>query len=127
VFSLFSFDTHLHCFSSFCRPPLQICQVQLPICQHCYYQIQCTVCIVHLFSEPNVMVEWLTLLLCIWEFAGSNLGLETGYPNRGFFVVFLWVNARLMHKFGHNHSFPNPLKFIIHLPPFHMMLYSLSY
>jgi hypothetical protein len=30
---------------------------------------------------PNVVVEWLTLLLCIWEALGSNLSLEIGYPD----------------------------------------------
>jgi hypothetical protein len=38
--------------------------------------------------RPNVMVEWLALLLRIREVPGSNLGPETGYPDR-FFVVFL--------------------------------------
>jgi hypothetical protein len=33
---------------------------------------------------PNVVVEWLTLLLRIWEVLGSNLGPETGYPDLGF-------------------------------------------
>jgi hypothetical protein len=30
---------------------------------------------------PNVMVEWLTLLLRIWEVLGSNLSLKAGYPD----------------------------------------------
>jgi hypothetical protein len=30
---------------------------------------------------PNVVVEWLPILLRIWEVPGSNLGLETGYPD----------------------------------------------
>jgi hypothetical protein len=30
------------------------------------------------------MVEWLTLLIRIREVRGSNLSLETGYPNSGF-------------------------------------------
>jgi hypothetical protein len=29
----------------------------------------------------NVVVEWLTLLLRIQQVPGSNLGLETGYPD----------------------------------------------
>jgi hypothetical protein len=37
--------------------------------------------------KPNVVVEWLPLLLYIREFPGSNLGPETGYSE--FFVVFL--------------------------------------
>jgi hypothetical protein len=36
---------------------------------------------------PSVAVEWLALLLCIWEVPGSNLGPETGYPQA--FLVFL--------------------------------------
>jgi hypothetical protein len=30
---------------------------------------------------PNVVVEWLTLLLRIGEVQGSNIGLKTGYPD----------------------------------------------
>jgi hypothetical protein len=30
---------------------------------------------------PNVVVEWLTLLLRIREVPGTNLGSETGYPD----------------------------------------------
>jgi hypothetical protein len=29
----------------------------------------------------NVVAEWLTLLLHIWEVPGSNICLETGYPD----------------------------------------------
>jgi hypothetical protein len=36
-------------------------------------------------SVANVLVEWLTLLFHIREVPGSNLGLETGNPDR-FFV-----------------------------------------
>jgi hypothetical protein len=32
----------------------------------------------------NIVVEWLTLLLCIQEVLGSNLGPETSYPDCGF-------------------------------------------
>jgi hypothetical protein len=31
-------------------------------------------------ERPNVVVEWLTLLLRIREVQGSNLGPETVYP-----------------------------------------------
>jgi hypothetical protein len=34
------------------------------------------------------VVEWLTLLLRIWEVPGSNLGQETGYPEQEFALVF---------------------------------------
>jgi hypothetical protein len=32
-------------------------------------------------ERPNIVVEWLTFLFRIWEVPGSNLGLESGYPN----------------------------------------------
>jgi heme-binding NEAT domain protein len=28
----------------------------------------------------NVVIEWLTLLFCIWEVPGSNISVETSYP-----------------------------------------------
>jgi hypothetical protein len=46
---------------------------------------------------PNIMVEWLTLLLCIQEVPGSILGPEVSYPacdfNRS---QSLQVNARIV-------------------------------
>jgi hypothetical protein len=42
-----------------------------------------------LFYPPNVRAEWLALLLCIWEIPGSNLGPETGYPDRFFVSISL--------------------------------------
>jgi hypothetical protein len=33
------------------------------------------------YVKPNVMVEWLTLLLRIREVPGSNLSPEAGYPD----------------------------------------------
>jgi hypothetical protein len=38
--------------------------------------------------QPNVVVEWLTAQLRIWEVWGSNLGLKTGYPNREFLLFY---------------------------------------
>jgi hypothetical protein len=35
----------------------------------------------HTFVGPNVVVEWLTLLLRIREAPGSNLGPEIGYSD----------------------------------------------
>jgi hypothetical protein len=32
-------------------------------------------------STPNIMVEWLALLLYIQKILDSNLGLKTGYPD----------------------------------------------
>jgi hypothetical protein len=40
------------------------------------------VCMYHKYL-PNVAVQWLTLLHRIREISGSNLGLETGYPDWG--------------------------------------------
>jgi hypothetical protein len=31
-------------------------------------------------TQPNVMAVLVTFLVRIWEFPGSNLGPETGYP-----------------------------------------------
>jgi hypothetical protein len=31
-------------------------------------------------KTPNIVVEWLTLLLRIWEVPDSNFGPKTGYP-----------------------------------------------
>jgi hypothetical protein len=39
----------------------------------------------HTKYEPNVEVEWLTLLLRIHEVPRSNLDLETGYPQLWYF------------------------------------------
>jgi hypothetical protein len=36
-------------------------------------------CLSWAFLGPNVVVEWLTLLLRIQEVSGSDLNLETGY------------------------------------------------
>jgi hypothetical protein len=33
---------------------------------------------------PNVVVEWLTILLCVRKVPGSNFGLETGYTDLRF-------------------------------------------
>jgi hypothetical protein len=41
----------------------------------------------HTRMKPNSLVGVHTLLVYIWEGLGSNLGLETSYPER-FFVVF---------------------------------------
>jgi hypothetical protein len=43
-------------------------------------------------SEQNVAVLWLALLLHIRAVPGSNLGPETGYPDR-FFAVFPSLQA----------------------------------
>jgi hypothetical protein len=70
---------------------------------------------------PNVVMEWLTPLICIRDIPGSNHGPETGYPDR-VFVVFLEPSRQMRHstlKLGHDHFVPNLSQFIIHLSPFH--------
>jgi hypothetical protein len=82
------------------------------------------------YGDPNIVVEWLTLLLHIREVPGSNLDLETGHSDWS----FLWFSSIPQGKFrdsisklGHNCFLPHPFQFIIHLPSFHLMLYSLSF
>jgi hypothetical protein len=53
----------------------------------------------HKILVPNVMVEWLTLLLCIWEVPGSNLGpQQPAILFEGFhcFPQSLQANARIL-------------------------------
>jgi hypothetical protein len=47
---------------------------------------------------PNVVVKWLTLLLRIRDFSGSNLGPETGFPDWDFrgFPQSLQANAGIV-------------------------------
>jgi hypothetical protein len=77
---------------------------------------------------PYVVVEWLTLLLCIRDVPGSNLESETGYPDQGSFVVFLSSSKRIPDspvKLGHDRFLPNPFQFIVHLSPYYSTLYRL--
>jgi hypothetical protein len=83
--------------------------------------------------QLNVMNEWLNILASYvgeWGVQGSNLSLETIWPHWG----FSWFS--LVHlgncwdstlKVSHIHFLPNPFQFIIHLSPFHWILYSLIY
>jgi hypothetical protein len=75
------------------------------------------------------VVELLTLLLRILEFPGSNLGLDTGYPDWGvsWFSPVPPGNCRdNTLKLVHNRFLRNLLQFIIHLSPFHPTLYRLK-
>jgi hypothetical protein len=47
---------------------------------------------------PNVMLKWLTLLLCIWEISGSILSLDTIFLTEVFrgFPQFLQANAGIV-------------------------------
>jgi hypothetical protein len=40
------------------------------------------------YIAPNIVVNWLTLVLNIREFLGSNLSSETGNPDRFFMLFF---------------------------------------
>jgi hypothetical protein len=75
---------------------------------------------------PNVIVEWLMLLLRIWEVQDSNISQETGYPVWGFH----WFFSVPPGKFRDSTLIrpqPLPSQFIAHLSPFHSTLSSLSY
>jgi hypothetical protein len=75
-------------------------------------------------------VEWLTVLLCILNVPGSNLGPETGYPD----WFFLWLSpvptgkcSDSRAKLRHENFLPYTFQFIIYLLPFHSMLHSLKF
>jgi hypothetical protein len=51
------------------------------------------------FFLLNVVVKWLTLMVCIWEDLGSNLGMETGYSEG------LRLNSILNQQQGESKSF----------------------
>jgi hypothetical protein len=65
-----------------------------PLCQN-YMAISSA-----LIIRPNVVVEWLTLLLRILEVPGSYLGPETGYPDCVFrgFLQSLQANAGIVYQ-----------------------------
>jgi hypothetical protein len=66
----------------------------------------------------------------LYDKRGSILGPETGYPDLGFSWVFFSPSRRVPReylKLGHDRFFPNPLKLMFHLPPFHLALHILSY
>jgi hypothetical protein len=79
-------------------------------------------------DSSNVMVEWLTPLLHVWEVLGSNLGPETDYPDWGF-LLFSSVPPDECQvgtlKSGRDHFLLNPFQFVCSAP-FHLMLYSLE-
>jgi hypothetical protein len=79
---------------------------------------------------PKVVVEWLKLLLHNREVPGSNLGPETGYPDRGF-SWFSSVNTCECWdsglKLGHDRFLPNTFQFILQLSPSHSTLYTEHY
>jgi hypothetical protein len=68
----------------------------------------------------NAFVESLTLLLRIFEVAGSNLGPETGYSD--------WSFCSFLSPPGECHYslLPNRFQFIIHLLPFYLTIYNLT-
>jgi hypothetical protein len=76
----------------------------------------------HHRNTPNVVVEWLTLLLSILEVTGSILSSDIGYPEWGF-SWFLTVPPGECRdstlKFVHDCFLPNNFQFIIHLSSYH--------
>jgi hypothetical protein len=83
-----------------------------------------------LFLKPNVVAEWLTLLLRIREVSDLNLGPETGYLDWG----FSWFSSVRPHKcrystskLGHCRFHPHPFQFVIYQSSFHSTLYGQSY
>jgi hypothetical protein len=53
-------------------------------------QIFCSTCQVNSWMLLNVVVEWLTLLLCVQEVLGLNLSLESGCPGS---IITLMMEA----------------------------------
>jgi hypothetical protein len=82
-------------------------------------------------DKPNVVVEWLTLLLRIWEGSHSNLGTETDYLDWVFSLFSSLPPARQMPEeyliLGHGRFLQLPSQFIIHLLSLHSTLYSQRY
>jgi hypothetical protein len=75
------------------------------------------VCFLITNVTPNVVVEWLTLLLRIREVLGSNLGPDIGYTDWGVSWVSSVPPAEFedrTFKLGHDRFYPNPYQFIIH-------------
>jgi hypothetical protein len=72
---------------------------------------------------PNVVVEWLTVVLCIRNITVWNLGPGDRIFWLMFFMVFLGSSWRMPSntlKLGHEHFLPNPFQFIIiQLSPYH--------
>jgi hypothetical protein len=74
---------------------------------------------------PNIVVEFSTLLLRIREVPSSNLGLNTGYPNKNCSLLscpFRQMTRCL--KLGHDRFLLHPFQFIIHLLHFHSTLFA---
>jgi hypothetical protein len=76
--------------------------------------------------SDNIQSEWLAFLLRIREVPGSNLGPETGYPDR-LFVVFLGPFTQMpgyYHKLVHDRFLPYPFD---HDSSYHSVANSLRY
>jgi hypothetical protein len=72
----------------------------------------------------NIVVEWLTLLLRIWEVPGSNIGPVTGYHVRFSWFSSVQENSGIIDylKIGHDSFLQSPFQFLIHVSPFHSKL-----
>jgi hypothetical protein len=93
-----------------------------------YYPRHLTWC---LNKRPKAVNEWFTILVRVPEVMGSNLGLETVYPDQG----FSWFSSVPSYecrqstlKSSHDRFLPNLFKSIIHLSTLlHLTLHSLSW
>jgi hypothetical protein len=86
------------------------------------------ICLIYCaFSElPNVVVEWLTLLLRNWEIPISNHGPVTGRPEVR--VVSLVPPGEVYYlKLGHDSFLSHHFQFIIYLASIHRTLRRPSY
>jgi hypothetical protein len=84
----------------------------------------------HDTEEPNVVVKWLALMLCIRVIPGSDLSLETGYHHWDFSWFSSVTPGKCRDcplKLGQDCFLPNSFPFIINLSPFHLTVYNLSY
>lgn len=69
--------------------------------------------------KPNVMSEWLAVVIRIWIFAVSDLGLETGcpYPGLSWYSSFLQQVSGSYLKLSHDLILQYPSWFIAHSSP----------
>jgi hypothetical protein len=75
---------------------------------------------VSIMSGPNVVVDWLALLLLIRDVMVQILGRRPVIVTEVFVVC--WNTAL---NLGQDRFLPNHCQFIIHLSPFHSTMYSL--
>jgi hypothetical protein len=72
------------------------------------------------------LAQAVTFLCCIREITGSNLDSETGYPDRGFYVVFLSLSRQILGQYSklyYDSYLPNHVNLLVsdHPTPFYTM------